>query len=195
MLEIATARARERGVDNVNALTLDIERLEQPDASYDVVLCREGLMFATDPAQAASEIARVLRPGGRVALAVWGPRERNPWLGIVLDGVGEHVGMQVPPPGIPGPFSLGDAGRLRAILAAAPFERVAAEEVEVPLRAGSFGEWWANTTALAGPVAQLLKSMPEDEIRAGARDRVHQFLAPDGLEIPGVALVASAHRS
>ena len=51
---------------------LDLERVEQPDDSYDVVLCREGLMFAVDPAQAAREIRRVLRPGGRVALSVWG---------------------------------------------------------------------------------------------------------------------------
>src|SRR3954451_25221159 len=70
MVEIAAARARERGLDNVEALTLDLDAIAQPDASYDVVLCREGLMFAADPAGAVREIARILRPGGRVALAV-----------------------------------------------------------------------------------------------------------------------------
>jgi SAM-dependent methyltransferase len=188
MVEIAAARARERGIE-VETLTLDLDAIDQPDASYDVVLCREGFMFAADPAGAAREIARVLRPSGRFALAVWGPRERNPWLAIVLDAVSEHLGAPVPPPGIRGPFSLSDAGELREALA--PFAGVEIEELEVPLRAGSFGEWWVRTTALAGPLAQLLKQLPETEIRARARDGVHAYLTPDGVELPGVSLVAS----
>jgi len=188
MVEIAAARARERRVD-VETLTLDLDAIEQPDASYDAVLCREGFMFADDHARAAAEIARVLRPGGRMALAVWGPRERNPWLSIVLDVVSEHLGAPVPPPGVHGPFALSDADALRELLA--PFADVAIEEVEVPLRAGSFDEWWARTTALAGPMAQLLKQLPETELRARARDRVHAYLTPAGLDIPGMSLVAS----
>src|SRR2546421_1554246 len=84
MTSIASSRADALGLSNVTTLELDLEQIEQPDDSYDVVLCREGLMFAPDPARAAGEIRRVLRPGGRVALAVWGPRERNPWLGVPL---------------------------------------------------------------------------------------------------------------
>jgi SAM-dependent methyltransferase len=67
-----------------------------------VVLCREGLMFAFDPAQAAAGIRRVLRPRGRVAVAVWGPRARNPWLGVVFDAVGAVLGAPVPRPGFRG---------------------------------------------------------------------------------------------
>jgi SAM-dependent methyltransferase len=192
MVEIAAGRARERGLGNVETRTLDLDAIDEPDASYDVVLCREGLMFAGDPAQAAREIARVLKPGGRFAVAVWGPRERNPWLAIVLDAVTEITGIPVPPPGVPGPFSLSDAGALRELLA--PFAGVNVEEVEVPLRAGSFDEWWARTTVLSGPLAQMLRKLPEDAIRAHARERVHAYLTPGGLELPGVSLVASGLR-
>ncbi len=73
-------------------------------------------MFVPDPARAAGEIRRVLRPGGRVAVAVWGPRERNPWLGLVFDAVSAQTGPPVPPPGIPGPFSLDDAADARRLL-------------------------------------------------------------------------------
>ena len=99
MTAIAAARADELGLDNVSARDLDLEDIDEPDDAYDVVLCREGLMFATDPAVAAREISRVLRPRGRVALAVWGPRERNPWLGLVFDAVSAQTGSAGPAAG------------------------------------------------------------------------------------------------
>src|SRR3954452_3528609 len=119
MTSIAADRAEAFGLTNVSTLQLDLEQIDQPDTSFDVVLCREGLMFATDPGRAAAEIGRVLRPGGRVALAVWGPRERNPWLGVVLDSVSAQIGAPVPPPGIPGPFALSDAVELERLLSGA----------------------------------------------------------------------------
>src|SRR6185437_643372 len=79
MTVIAAERAAARELPNVRAEVLDLERIAVPDASFDVVLCREGLMLVPDPAAAAREIRRALRPGGRFALSVWGPRERNPW--------------------------------------------------------------------------------------------------------------------
>ena len=102
MVAIAAARAARRdqaggAAPQVSAQVLDLEQIDLPDASFDIVVCREGLMFALDPARAASEIARVLRPGGRVAIAVWGPRDRNPWLGVLADAVQEHTGV----PGAP----------------------------------------------------------------------------------------------
>jgi enediyne biosynthesis protein CalE5 len=198
MTAIAAARADALGLDNVSTRELDLERIEEPDASFDVVLCREGLMFAPDPAQAVREIARVLRPGGRVALAVWGPRERNPWLGLVLDVVSAQLGKPVPPPGTPGPFSLQDADRLGGLLSEAELTDVAVSELPVPLRAPSFEDWWARTTALAGPLSKLLASLPEDvqrSLRARAREAVGAYETPNGLEFPGVTLLAAARRA
>ncbi len=197
MTAIAAARAEALGLRNVSTRELDLERIEQPDASYDVVLCREGLMFALDPARAAREIRRVLRPCGRVALAVWGPRERNPWLGVVLDAVSAQVGAPVPPPGIPGPFSLEDSKKLAALLSDAGLADVKVSELSAPLRAGSFDEWWARTSSLAGPLAKVLASMPGDAahaVRDRARQAVSPYETPDGLELPGVTLLATGRR-
>ncbi len=132
MTAIAAARAAALGLANVSSLDLDIESIDQPDGSYDVVLCREGLMFATDHAAAARELVRVLRPGGRAAIAVWGPRERNPWLGLVFDAVSEQMGAPVPPPGVPTPFSLGDIVRVEALLTGAGLSEVRITELPTP---------------------------------------------------------------
>ncbi len=195
MTSIASQRARSRGLGNVSDRELDLEGIDEPDASYDVVLCREGMMFAAEPARAASEMRRVLRPGGRLAVAVWGPRERNPWLGLVFDAVSAELGHPVPPPGVPGPFSLDDPGELAALLSDAGLADVAVEELPVPLRAGSFEEWWTRTRALAGPLAKMLASLPEgaeQAIRDRLRDLTRAYETPAGVELPGLSLIASA---
>jgi enediyne biosynthesis protein CalE5 len=198
MTAIAAARAEAIGIRNVTTLELDLEQIDQPDGSYDLVLCREGLMFAPDPARAAYEIARVLHPGGRAAIAVWGPRERNPWLGVVLDSVSAQLGKPVPPPGVPGPFSLDDADELARLLDDAELTNVAVEEVPVPMRVASFEEWWARTSALAGPLAAILASLPEEAslaLHARAREATRPYETPEGgLEFPGVTLLSTARR-
>jgi ubiquinone/menaquinone biosynthesis C-methylase UbiE len=197
MTAIAARRVDASGLDNVTTLELDLERIDQPDGSYDLVLCREGLMFAPDPGRAVREIARVLRPGGRVTIAVWGPRERNPWLGLVLDSVSAQLGKPVPPPGVPGPFSLADADELAGLLDAAGLAEVAVRDLPVPMWVGSFDEWWARTSALAGPLATILSSLPEPAARA-LRARAHEAVRPyetsAGLQFPGVTLLATARR-
>jgi len=155
-------------------------------------------MFALDPAQAANEITRVLRPGGRVALAVWGLRDRNPWLGVLADAVQEHIGSPVPPPGVPGPFSLGTDGALASTLAEAGLEQVVVEQVAVPTHDASFEDYWQLRTDLAGPLKRLLDGLsPQDraEIQKTVRARLSPYHTSRGLEIPGLAYIGFARRA
>jgi SAM-dependent methyltransferase len=195
MVEIAAARARAIGLANVRTRVLDLEEIDEPAASYDAVLCREGLMFAVDPARAAREIRRVLRPGGRLVVAVWGPRERNPWLGVIFKAVSAQLGKPVPPPGVPNPFSLDDADRLAAALRAGGLSEVVVGELATPLRVVSFEEWWSRTRGLAGPLTSVLEQLPAPALQA-LENRLREAMAPyltvDGLEIPGVTLIATA---
>lgn len=155
-------------------------------------------MLLPDPARAAAELARVLRPGGRAGVAVWGPRAANPWLGLLLDAVGAELGVEVPPPGVPGPFSLGERGGLADLLRDAGFAAVVVDEVPVPFRAASAEEWWAVVPSLAGPLAQLLGAVPPltaQAIHDRALGAISAFVAPDGsVGAPGLALVAAATR-
>ena len=126
-------------------------------------------------------------------MSVWGPRERNPWLAVVFDVVTAQLGAPVPPPGLPHPFSLDDAGRLEAILTEAGLADVDVEELETPYRAASVDEWWERTSALAGPLARRLGALPEAAaraLRARAADAARPYETGDGVEFPGVCLVA-----
>jgi SAM-dependent methyltransferase len=197
MTEIAARRAAEQGLTNVTTQVLDLDAIDEPDESFDVVLCREGLMFANEHAKAVGEIHRVLRPGGRVAVAVWGPRDRNPWLGLALDAVGEQLGMPVPPPSVHGPFALDDATLLERLFVDGAFHEVVVTEQAAPLPAASFDAWWERTSALAGPLVALIRSLPDETTRA-LRERLRRAAEPyatnDGYEFPGVSLVVGATR-
>ncbi len=198
MTTIASVRARILGLDRVRTRDLDLEQIDEPDSSFDVVLCREGLMLVADPARATAEIHRVLRPGGRVALTVWGPRDRNPWLGVVFDVVGAQLGLTLPPPATPHPFSLSDAGRLAALLAEGGLDDVTVDELATPYRAASIDEWWERTAALAGPLSMMLASLPDDdarELRDRAAEAISAYRTPTGLDIPGMSLLAHGRKS
>lgn len=197
MTDIAARRARDAGLGNVHARVLDLEEIGEADATVDVVLCREGLMFAINPARAVGEIHRVLRPGGRFAASVWGPRTQNPWLALIMDAVAAEVGSPMPPPGIPGPFALEDADRLKRLLVDEGFAAVTLSELPVPLRAASLDEWWVRSSSLSGPVSARLAAMA-DEAKARLRSRLQEAVRPyedsAGLQFPGLALVVSGKR-
>jgi ubiquinone/menaquinone biosynthesis C-methylase UbiE len=197
MTAIAAERAKSRGLANVTTRELDLEQIDYPAASFDAVLCREGLMLVLDPATAVRETHRILRPGGRAVFAVWAERERNPWLGLLFDAVTTQLGMPVPPAGIPGPFSLEQPGALEELLIGAGFTEVAVREVSAPMRTSSFDEWWSVVPALAGPLAPLLAGLPPEvnaAIRNDAEADVAKFAGPDGYELPGVSIIGSGRR-
>jgi SAM-dependent methyltransferase len=192
MTAIAAARAKAAGLTNVTTRVADAQRIDFPDAAFDVVLCREGLMLVPEPASAMGEARRIVRPGGRAVFTVWGPRERNPWLGVLFDAITAQLGIPVPPPGLPGPFSLEAAGALRALFVGADFKDVLVEEVSTPMHATSVDEWWSVVPSLAGPVAQLLASLPADAaaaIRSHAEAAMADFATADGYELPGVVIL------
>jgi SAM-dependent methyltransferase len=194
MVEVAAARAA--GLANVRTEVLDLEAIDEPDGAYDAVICREGLMFAVDPARAVAEVHRVLRPGGRAALSVWAERAANPWLSELMGAVSATLGVEMPPPGVPGPFSLADAD-LAGLFHTAGFEDVEVEDVPVPHRTPSFDVYWDLTTDLAGPLAAVLAGLDEDTlttIRADVREALAPYTTADGLDIPGVSRMVSGRR-
>ena len=88
MAAIAAERAHRLGLANVTTRVADLQDIDYPAASFDVALCRDGAVPCPTRRAAVREVHRVLRPGGRAAFAVWAERQRNPWLGVLLDDCG-----------------------------------------------------------------------------------------------------------
>lgn len=196
MLEGARARARELGLGNVEFRVLDAEAIDLPLASLDAVLCRWGYMLLADPAVALVETRRVLRPGGRVALAVWASVEHNPWASLTTVELIERGLISAPPPGTPGPFALGDPQRVRALLEEAGFQEAQVEAIDLQRRHASFEEFWQSQLDLSPSLPGAVLSRPAQEvaeIREGIAARLQPYTAADGsLTIPGRTLVAAA---
>src|SRR6202046_3544164 len=106
MLAVARERAAAQGLHNVEFRQLELEWIDLATAEVDAVLCRWGIMLVVDSEAAAQEIRRVLKPGGRAALAGWDEPARNPWTTISSQALIE-LGFAAPPdPGAPGMFKL-----------------------------------------------------------------------------------------
>jgi SAM-dependent methyltransferase len=196
MLDAARRRGAQLGLDNVDYRVIDAERIELADDSVDGVLCRFGYMLMPDPAAAFAETRRVLRPGGRVALAVWGAMERNPWIAMVGISLGQrgHIPPPEPPPA-PGPFSMANPKRLERLLRDAGFSEVRTEELEGRFVFADADDYLGLIADTAGPIALVLQGLNEDDraaVRADVEDSLRRFAADGGYELPCVALCAVA---
>src|SRR5437764_76355 len=129
MVEVAKRRAHELGIANAEFRVMDAEHIELDDDSVDGVLCRWAFMLMADPGAAMAESRRVLRPGGKLAMAVMGGPAQNPWASTVARSIVELGLVQPFDPNAPGGlFSLADPDRLRQLLSHAGFADVQIEE-------------------------------------------------------------------
>lgn len=195
MVDVARRRGTELGLGNVDYRVIDAERIELDPGSVDGVLSQSTYMLMADPAAALAETRRVLRPGGRLALSVWGAPERNPWASIGGMLLVERGHMPPPEPEAPGVFNMAREVRTRALLDGAGFGSVRTEEVPLRFAFRDLADYEQWVIDVAGPFAMVLRGLPEDErevLRARLREAFVPFATDGGYELPGVALCAVA---
>ncbi len=204
MLALARARAVTAGARQVDLLSADAASHRFSPAHFDGIFSRFGVMFFERPDHAFANLRAALAPSGRLSFVSWQAMERNPWSLIPLRAVREALPDAPPPapPGDgPGPFSLGDPGRVGALLAAAGFGAVTIEARVMPIQVGGARtvEEAADYLMRIGPAARLIAgsgaaSLPGS--RAKIREALLHALAPfaskDGVWLEGAVLVVTA---
>jgi SAM-dependent methyltransferase len=171
MVQAAARRARASDLPNLQLERMDAEQLGLADASFDAALCAFGLMYLPEPERALKELMRVLRPGGRLGLAVWGERARCGWSAL-FPIVDAEVTTEV----CPLFFRLGQGDALASLCGQAGATALRTERMATTLCYAS-GEEACRAAFAGGPVA-LAWSRMGDEARARACARYLDALAP-----------------
>jgi SAM-dependent methyltransferase len=195
MLDEARRRAAEAGLSNIEFVNADAQIHPFDAASYDIAMSRFGVMFFCDPDAAFSNIGRALRADGRLAMVVWQTPAKNAFFGGVTSILLAGRPAPTPQPGAPGPFSLADPDRVRALLTTAGFVDVELAELHVPMRPGSSGDE-AYEFVSGATFAQPLLDGLEPEARDRTLDELRRFIDDNtterGVEFDSAAWIVTA---
>lgn len=162
LLGIAEERARQAGLTNMSFQVADAHELPFPDARFDRVTCRLGVMYFADPVAALREAHRVLKPAGRATYLVWAGRQQ-PLFEICVDLLFTYVTPPEADPDAPSPFRFAEPGSLTKALTEAGFVDVTEEQVTVPAPfPGTPREYWDWWVDMAPPFTPLIESLPDE---------------------------------
>jgi ubiquinone/menaquinone biosynthesis C-methylase UbiE len=192
MLNLAAETVREAGLTNVETRVMDAESIDLAPASFNVVLCRAGLMLFPNVAKVLLGVHRALKPSGKFAVTVWSTAEKNPFFGLPLSIASRLAKIPLPAPGQPGLFALSGNGVLEDCYKKAGFRDVAVRAVSVQRR---FPSTVDAMEAMKGsfPRLQTLLTKLSDDERALAwseiEQQLRQFEGPNGFNAPGEWLV------
>lgn len=197
MLAAAGRKAKRLGLSNVAFRTWDVTTLPFEAASFDAVTSRFCLMFLPEIPKAAAEIARVLKPGGWIAAAVWSVPEKNPSLGIAMNAIKQVVELPPPDPAAPGIFRLAQPGDLADMLRQAGLTDVAEQEFLAEWSYASADEYYTSLTELAAPIQNLLAKLSPDQLREVKRhivQAISRFQGGDRITLPFAVRMVAARK-
>lgn len=185
LLEQGRRRAEAEGL-KVNFKTADAEALPFADNSFDLALSTFGIMFAPNQQQAAREISRVVRKGGRIAMANWTP---DSFIGSMFKVIGRHV---PPPAGLQPPALWGDEKHLQALF---PSHEVRAARKTFNFRYESPEHFVSVFRTFYGPTHKAFGALDEAgkaALEKDLLDLIGQFrrASPAGMVVPGTYLEA-----
>lgn len=164
MLQVAKGKAAQANVSNVEFHLADVNALAFDDATFDSVSCRLGYMFFPDLLNATREMARVLKPGGRIAATVWAAPEKNYWVTCMVQNIAKHIDVPAPPPGAPGMFRCAKPGTISELFETAGLQQVSEREVPSTMGVSDPAQYWEMMTEVAAPFVAALSRADETTV-------------------------------
>ncbi len=161
MLAAAERKAKRLGLNNISFKTGDVTSLPFEPNSFDAITSRFCLMFLPEIPKAAAEVARVLKPGGWVAAAVWSAPEKNPSIGLSMAAIKQVIELPPPDPTAPGIFRLAKPGELAGMFQQAGLVDVTDQEFLADWTYGSADEYYTSLMEIAAPVQNLMAKLTD----------------------------------
>ena len=197
MLDRAKRKAYGLGLFQLDFRVADITQLPEEDHSFDAVISRFCLMFLPDVPKAVGEIARVMKPGGYFAAAVWSGPDQNPFVKIPVDVLKRFIDIPTPPPDQPGIFRLAKPGDLSGMAEKAGLRKLTDEEIQAESFYDSAETYWTNLIDMAAPLQPLfakLSSKDRGEAERQIKEAVEQYRKGEEIAMPMAIRIVVARK-
>jgi|SRR5690348_2118029 SAM-dependent methyltransferase len=198
MVQAARREADRRHLPNAHFAAAAADALPADANTFDAAVSRFGVMFFPSPVHAIREMLRVLKPKGRMALAVWSFADKNPFHCIPARAIERYVKPAPPAPDAPDAFRFAQPGKLRAIL----LEAGAAGPSELPLqffiRARlSLEEFWTLRSEMSERLRNSLAKLTKEQMASAKQatiEGLRPYYANGGISIPAEVLIVSGSK-
>jgi SAM-dependent methyltransferase len=199
MVAAARRAAEQGGFRNTRFELASADDLPFPPDSFDAVVSRFGAMFFPSPVDAIRQMLRILRPGRKLALAVWGLEERNPFFETLSRVVDRHVDSPPPAPDDPDPFRFAEPAKLRDMVgeagAVAPSERLLRFTIQAPISAEEF---WTLRCEMSEKLREKVATLSTEQLREVKREALEalrEYSTDGGMSFPAQVLIVSGTKA
>lgn len=201
LLNRARRRSDDAGLRNTSFVLADAQTHPFVPDSFDAVISRFGLMFFDSPVAAFANMAKGLKPNGRLAFAAWGPAAENPWFHIPRDAAIARLGKPAPAdPFAPGPLAFHDMERVTKLMEQAGLRGVHGETEIVPMNPRVTAGEAAGMLTRVGTAARIMKEFSATEadvvaIESVVAEAFSKFETGKGISVPATIHFFSAGRT
>jgi ubiquinone/menaquinone biosynthesis C-methylase UbiE len=198
MVEAARAEAQRRGLTNMQFRQCTADSLPFSENSFDVIVSRLGAMFFPDPVAAMRGMLRLLKPNGKLAFAVWGQSDVNPFCYLVTRVMEQHVKSPAADPDAPNAFRFAERGKLTSVMKQAGAidveEGIVSFDMEASISARQF---WAMRSQTSDTLREKLEKLSADEqaeIAVEVEQAVQEFFPSDQMKFPAQLIIATGRK-
>jgi ubiquinone/menaquinone biosynthesis C-methylase UbiE len=198
MLESAQAEAGRRGLTNIHFKRCSADDLPFADCTFDVAIGRLSAMFFVDPVTAVREALRVVLKDGRVAFAVWGPKEANPFFSSITDVIDQFLDGLPQDSDAPDTFRFAVPGKLAGALKQSDADNVIERQLNFRIEAAiSFEQFWQLRTEMSETLREKMARLTAAQlptVKQAVADAAQKYFVSGTMSFPAEALIVSGKK-